>query len=146
MIGSLNYITIISLVICSCYQVDSPPLRHHNVNYHFILFTKQAIFHLISIHQKYPNIEQKYAFNFFYSESPFAVECSVLAFASNARLSFVYNKNSNHQHVCFCQSNLQEPTLHEKKPAFDCLFIVLVVTGFFTQPLYLTIFIPTIHR
>ena len=33
-----------------------------------------------------------------------------------------------------------------KKPAFDCLFIVLVVTGFFTQPLYLTIFIPTIHR
>ena len=62
-VRSLNYITIVSLVICSCYQVDSPPLRHHNVNYHFILFTKQAIFHLISIHQKYPNIEQKYAFN-----------------------------------------------------------------------------------
>ena len=82
----------------------------------------------------------------FCSESASAVECSVLAFASNARLSFVYNKNSNHQHVCFCKSNLQEPTLHEKKPAFDCLFIVLVVTGFFTQPLYLTIFILTIHR
>ena len=82
----------------------------------------------------------------FCSESASAVECSVLAFASNARLSFVYNKNSNHQHVCFCKSNLQEPTLHEKKPTFDCLFIVLVVTGFFTQPLYLTIFIPTIHR
>ena len=62
-VRSLNYITIVSLVICSCYQVDSPPLRHHNVNYHFILFTKQAIFHLISVHQKYPNIEQKYAFN-----------------------------------------------------------------------------------
>ena len=41
---------------------------------------------------------------------------------------------------------MREITLHEKKPAFDCLFIVLVVTGFFTQPLYLTIFIPTIHR
>ena len=59
-VRSLNYITIVSLFICSCYQVDSPPLRHHNVNYHFILFTKQAIFHLISIHQKYPN---KKAFN-----------------------------------------------------------------------------------
>ena len=82
-----------------------------------------------------------------YSESPSAVECSVLAFASNARLSFVYNKNSNHQHVCFCKSNLQEPTLQEKKSLLLIfLFIVLIVTGFYTQPLYLTIFILTIHR